>query len=213
MMGGDFAPESTIRGAVQARQELPDEVELLLIGDQDRFHEIVIREGYDIHGLTCIHTDQYMGMGENPVKAFSGKPRSSMGLGLKMLKSKEIDGFASAGNTGAMLMGASRIITAIPGVIRPCITASIPNESDTYTIILDVGLNPDCRPDVLYQYGILGSIYADLAWNIKQPRVGLLNIGEEEEKGNLLTRASYQIMKDTKDFNFIGNIGNQVPYG
>jgi len=206
IMGGDFAPESTILGAVLARRELSDEVELLLIGDQEKFNDVIGREGYDPGGLTCIHTDQHIEMGENPVRAFSGKQNSSMRLGLKMLKSEELDGFASAGNTGAMLLGASRIVNAIPGVIRPCITASIPDENEGYTIILDVGLNPDSRPDVLYQYGILGSIYAELVYNIKNPRVGLLNIGEEEEKGNLLTRATFQIMKGTKDFNFIGNV-------
>ncbi len=206
IMGGDFAPESTILGAVLARKELPDEVEIVLIGDRNSYNEIVTRQAYDTRGLSCIHTDQYIKMGDNPVRAFSAKANSSMRIGLKMLKSCELDGFASAGNTGAMLLGASRIVTAIPGVIRPCITASIPNERDTYTIILDVGLNPDSRPDVLYQYGILGSIYAELVYNIKKPKVGLLNIGSEEEKGNLLTRATYQIMKETKDFNFIGNV-------
>ena len=206
MMGGDFAPESTIQGAVLARKELPGDIELLLVGNQGKYQEIINREGYDTKGLTCIHTSQRIEMGENPVRAFSAKANSSMRLGLKMLKNEEIDGFASAGNTGAMLLGASRIVNAIPGVIRPCITAGIPNEFDTYTIILDVGLNPDSRPDVLYQYGIMGSIYAELVYNIENPRVGLLNIGAEEEKGNLLTRATYQIMKGTKDFNFIGNI-------
>ena len=206
MMGGDFAPESTIQGAVLARKELPGDIELLLVGNQGKYQEIINREGYDTKGLTCIHTSQCIEMGENPVRAFSAKANSSMRLGLKMLKNEEIDGFASAGNTGAMLLGASRIVNAIPGVIRPCITAGIPNEFDTYTIILDVGLNPDSRPDVLYQYGIMGSIYAELVYNIENPRVGLLNIGAEEEKGNLLTRATYQIMKGTKDFNFIGNI-------
>jgi len=206
IMGGDFAPESTILGAVLARNELPDNVELVLIGDQNAYNDVVTREAYDTRGISCIHTDQFIEMGDSPVRAFSSKTNSSMRMGLKMLKNEEIDGFASAGNTGAMLLGASRIVNAIPGVIRPCITASIPNECDAYTIILDVGLNPDSRPDVLYQFGILGSIYAELVYNIKQPKVGLLNIGAEEEKGNLLTRATYQIMKETKDFNFIGNV-------
>ena len=206
IMGGDFAPESAIQGAVLARQELPVDDELVLIGDRTRYREIVEKQGYDTTGLRCVHAEQYIGMGENPVKGFSGKPESSMRIGLKMLKCEEIDGFASAGNTGAMLLGASRIVTAIPGVIRPCITASIPNEAGSCTIILDVGLNPDSRPDVLYQYGILGSLYAELVYNIKNPKVGLLNIGEEEEKGNLLARATYQIMKDSGDFEFAGNV-------
>lgn len=206
IMGGDFAPESTIQGAVLARRELPDEIELVLIGDRTRYEEIVESKGHETTGMTCVHATQYIGMGENPVKGFSGKPESSMMIGLKMLKCGEIDGFASAGNTGAMLLGASRIVTAIPGVIRPCITAGIPNETGSYTIILDVGLNPDSRPDVLYQYGILGSLYAELVYNISRPKVGLLNIGEEEEKGNLLARATYQMMKESEDFEFAGNV-------
>ena len=123
-----------------------------------------------------------------------------------MLKKGELDGFASAGNTGAVLVGSMQIINSIPGVIRPCIAASVPNDLGNPTILLDVGLNPDSRPDVLYQYAIFGSIYAELVYGIQNPRVGLLNIGQEGEKGNLLTKATYQAMKDTKDFNFIGNV-------
>ncbi|MFC2098882.1 phosphate--acyl-ACP acyltransferase, partial [Bacteroidota bacterium] len=99
-----------------------------------------------------------------------------------------------------------QIINSIPGVIRPCLAIPIPNDRGNPTILLDIGLNPDARPDVLYQYGIFGSIYAELVHGIDDPKVGLLNIGKEEEKGNLLTRATYQAMKDTKEFNFIGNV-------
>jgi glycerol-3-phosphate acyltransferase PlsX len=129
-----------------------------------------------------------------------------MAMGLRMLKRGELDGFASVGNTGAMLVGAMQIVNSIPGVIRPALAIPIPNDVGPPTILLDIGLNPDSRPDVLYQYGILGSLYAELVFGITNPKVGLLNIGREEEKGNLLTRATYQAMKDTKDFNFIGNV-------
>ena len=145
-------------------------------------------------------------MDEYPAKAFTQKPSASIPLGFSMLKAGKIDGFASAGNTGAMLVGAIQLVKAVPGVIRPCITAGIPKNTGHPTILLDVGINPDCKPDVLYQYAILGSLYAELVYNIENPKVALFNIGTEEEKGNLLTKATYQAMKGTTDFNFIGNI-------
>ena len=125
----------------------------------------------------------------------------------------KLDGFASAGNTGAMLVGAMHVVKSVPGIIRPCITASVPRMSDTPTLLIDVGINPDTKPDVLYQYAVLGSLYAKYVYNINEPRVGLLNIGEEEEKGNLQTKAAYSAMKGTKDFNFTGNIEANEIFG
>jgi glycerol-3-phosphate acyltransferase PlsX len=145
-------------------------------------------------------------MEDHPAKVFTDKPNSGIAMGLRMLKQGKLDGFASIGNTGAMLVGSMQIVNSIPGVIRPSLAIPIPNDYGTPTILLDIGLNPDSRPDVLYQYGILGSLYAELVHGISNPKVGLLNIGKEEEKGNLITRATYQAMKGTKDFNFIGNV-------
>jgi glycerol-3-phosphate acyltransferase PlsX len=145
-------------------------------------------------------------MGEHPTKAFSQKPNSSISVGFKLLKEKQIDAFASAGNTGAMLVGSMFTVKAIPGVIRPCITSILPKENGGFGIVLDVGTNADCKPDVLYQFGILGSICAKEVYKIDNPKVGLLNIGEEAEKGNLVTQAAHALMKDSKDFNFIGNV-------
>ena len=213
IMGGDFAPEATLSGAVLARKDLPEETELVLFGDQDRIQDIATRERYDLSGFTVFHTPHSIEMSDHPAKVFSHKPDSGIARGLRMLKSGELDGFASAGNTGAMLVGAMQIVNSIPGVIRPCLAGSIPNDRGTPTILLDIGLNPDSRPDVLYQYAIFGSIYAELVHGIKNPKVGLLNIGKEEEKGNLLTKATYQAMKETKDFNFIGNVEGNDFFG
>jgi glycerol-3-phosphate acyltransferase PlsX len=150
-------------------------------------------------------------MGDHPAKSFAKKQNSSIAVGFHMLHKGKIDGFASAGNTGAMLVGAMYTIKQIPGVIRPSISTVLPKENGKNAILLDVGINPDCRPDVLYQYAILGSIYAEFVYKIKNPRIGLLNIGSEEEKGNLLTKATHELMKGTDDFNFIGNIeGNEI---
>lgn len=213
IMGGDFAPEATLSGAVLARKDLPEETELVLFGDQDSIQEMATRGRYDLSGFTVFHTPHSIEMSDHPAKVFSHKPDSGIARGLRMLKSGELDGFASAGNTGAMLVGAMQIVNSIPGVIRPCLAGSIPNDRGTPTILLDIGLNPDSRPDVLYQYAIFGSIYAELVHGIKNPKVGLLNIGKEEEKGNLLTKATYQAMKETKDFNFIGNVEGNDFFG
>ncbi len=206
IMGGDYAPEATLLGAVLARKDLTDETELVLFGDQGVINDIATRERYDLSGFNVLHTPHSIEMNDNPARAFSEKPESGIVKGLRMLKAGKLDGFASAGNTGAMLVGAMQIINSIPGVIRPCLAASIPNDRGKPTILLDIGLNPDARPDVLYQYGIFGSIYAELVHGMQNPKVGLLNIGKEEEKGNLLTKATYQAMKNTKEFNFIGNV-------
>jgi glycerol-3-phosphate acyltransferase PlsX len=206
IMGGDYAPVATLLGAVLARKELPDDIELVLFGDQRTIEDAMTREGYDPSGFAVFHTSQCISMGDHPVRVFSDKPDSSIAVGLRMLRQGELDGFASVGNTGAMLVGAMQIVNSIPGVIRPSLAIPIPNDQGKPTILLDIGLNPDSRPDVLYQYGILGSLYAELVHGISNPKVGLLNIGKEEDKGNLLTRATYQAMKGTKDFNFIGNV-------
>jgi glycerol-3-phosphate acyltransferase PlsX len=210
IMGGDYAPQATLYGAFLARKDLSDDTELVLYGDRSVIEETAAREKYDLSGFTVFHTPHSIEMGENPVRVFSEKPESGIAVGLKHLKSGETDGFASAGNTGAMLVGAMKIVNSLPGVIRPCLATAIPNDRGNPTIVLDIGLNPDARPDVLYQYGIFGSCYAELVYGIKEPRVGLLNMGKEEGKGNLLTRAAYEAMKNTREFNFIGNVeGNE----
>lgn len=210
VFGGDYAPEAIVRGAILAANELPEDVQLVLIGQEQVIKDICKSENVDAKQFSIVHTDECIQMGEHPAKAFSQKKQSSIVIGFHLLLKGEIDGFASAGNTGAMLVGAMQVVKSVPGVIRPSISASVPRISGPPAILLDVGLNPDCKPDVLYQYAILGSLYAKHVNDIKSPRVGLLNIGAEEEKGNLLTKSTYQGMKDTTDFNFIGNIeGNE----
>ena len=145
IMGGDFAPEATLLGAVLARKDLPEETELVLLGDRKSIDEIATRERYDLSGFTILHTPHFIEMKDHPAKAFSEKPESGIVVGLRMLKAGELDGFASAGNTGAMLVGAMQIINSIPGVIRPCLAGPIPNDRGNPTILLDIGLNPDAR--------------------------------------------------------------------
>jgi glycerol-3-phosphate acyltransferase PlsX len=152
-------------------------------------------------------------MGDSPTKGFQTKPDSSIVKGFEWLKAGKIDAFSSAGNSGAMMVGSVHAINTIPGVIRPSSAVLIPKVNGGNTVILDVGTNPDAKADVLYQYGLLGSCYAEYVFGIKNPKVGLLNIGEEDKKGNLLVQATFQLMKDSTDFNFIGNVEGRDLFG
>jgi glycerol-3-phosphate acyltransferase PlsX len=211
VMGGDFAPEATVAGAVLAQKVLAKDAKIVLIGFQDKIEELLIKHGADMSWFEIVHATDVIEMGDHPSKAFTQKPNSSISVGFQLLQAGNIDGFASAGSTGAMMVGAMYTVKSIPGVIRPTITSPIPKTNGKSSVLLDVGLNSDCKPEVLYQYGILGSLYSEFVCNIDKPKVGLLNIGSEPEKGNILTKATYQLMADTKDFNFVGNIeGNEI---
>lgn len=211
ILGGDFAPINCLEGLIMAAEELPAGVTVVLIGDSEAAKSYLQSKNADISKFEFVHTTENIEMGEHPTKAFTQKPNSSISIGYKLLKENQIDAFASAGNTGAMLVGAMFTVKAIPGVIRPCITSILPKEKGGFGIILDVGTNADCKPDVLYQFGVLGSICAKEVYHIENPKVGLLNIGEEPEKGNLVAQSAHALMKDSKDFNFIGNVeGKEV---
>jgi len=206
IMGGDFAPEATVLGAIEAQKELSDDIRLVLIGDKSKVEEILKREAIDASLFDLINASEVIEMQEHPAKAYRKKQDSSIAIGFNMLQKNEIQAFASAGNSGAMLVGSMYSIRPVPGIIRPSITSVLPKDNGGVGVILDVGINADCKPDVLYQFGILGSLYAENVFGIKNPKVGLLNIGEEEGKGNLLSQAAYQVMKGSKDFNFVGNV-------
>ncbi len=211
IMGGDFAPKNCLDGAIMALDFLPSNVKMVLIGDSETAKSYLKEKGISEEMFEFVHTTEVIEMGEHPTKALAQKPQSSISVGFKLLKENTIQCFASAGNTGAMLVGSMFSVKAVPGVIRPCITSVLPKINGGFGIILDVGTNADCKPDVLYQFAILGSIYAKEVYKIDNPKVGLLNIGEEPEKGNLVTQAAHVMMKDTKDFNFVGNIeGSEV---
>ncbi|MFO7613951.1 MAG: phosphate--acyl-ACP acyltransferase [Bacteroidales bacterium] len=206
IMGGDFAPDATISGACKALTEISPNDRIVMIGPEQ-----VIREGLKKIGCNSDHFDivdapDVIGMSEHPTRAIMQKPNSGIAIGFHLLKHGKIDAFASAGNSGAMVVGSIYSVNTIQGIIRPCTSVIIPKENGSLGILLDVGTIPDPKPDVMYQFGILGSIYAHYIYKIENPRVALLNLGHEEEKGSLLCQSSYQLMKDTKDFNFIGNI-------
>lgn len=206
VMGGDYAPKSTIQGAMLAQDELATSDRLVLIGDKDLILSTLTKENANPENFDIVHASEVITMGEHPLQAFKKKPDSSISVGFNLLNSDQIDTFSSAGNSGAILIGSIYKLNAIPGIIRPCIAAILPKENGGISILLDVGANPDPKPDVLYQFAVLGSLYGEYVHGIVKPRVGLLNIGEEEEKGNLLSQTAYQMMKGSNDFYFIGNV-------
>lgn len=206
VMGGDFAPEQTVLGAIEARNQLPDSFELVLIGNKNLILPLLKKGNADESLFKIVHCTEVIGMAEHPTKAIQQKPDSSISKGFQLLKEGSIDSFASAGNTGAMLVGSMFSVKAIPGILRPAIASLLPKENGGWGLILDVGVNADCKPEILQQFGVLGSIYAQSILNIPLPRVALLSIGEEEEKGNLLVKEAHQLLKNTIDINFIGNV-------
>jgi glycerol-3-phosphate acyltransferase PlsX len=206
IMGGDYAPKATVLGAIEAYKVLSADQKLVLIGDKEAALSVLQENNFSPDHFEFVHTTEVIGMGEHPTKAIVQKPNSSIAVGFKMLKENAIQAFSSAGNTGAMLVGSMFSVKTIPGVIRPAMTAIVPKLKGGLGIILDVGANADCKPDVLVQFGVLGSLLAESIYGIENPRVALMNIGEEEEKGNLLSLATYPLMRDSKLFNFVGNI-------
>lgn len=205
IMGGDFAPEAAVLGAILAYKEIPQS-KLVLIGDKDVAVKILQENNFSPDNFEFVHTTEVIGMGEHPTKAVIQKPNSSISVGYNLLKEGQIDAFSSAGNTGAMLVGAMFSVKTIPGISRPAITTIVPKLKGGLGILLDVGANSDCKPDNLLQFGVIGSLFAELIYGINNPRVGLINIGEEEEKGNILCLAAYPLMKETNLFNFVGNV-------
>lgn len=206
VMGGDFAPKATLEGAILTQRTLAKNDQIVLIGKQELIRDELVAMDANPEDFTIVNASEVIGMGDSPTKALIQKPDSSIAVGFRMMKSGEIDAFASAGSSGAMLVGAIYSVNTIQGIVRPTTTAIIPKVNGGFNILLDVGTNPDVKPEALYQFAILGAMYAEYVHNISNPKVGLLNIGEEEKKGSLLAQSTYQLMKNTEDFNFAGNI-------
>ena len=209
-MGGDFAPEVTIEGAVAALKLIDKDSRIVLYGDEKRMRELLAKHNCSAENFDIVPTTEVIEMGDHPAKAFIAKADSSITVGFKHLSEGKIDGFASAGSTGAMMVGSMQVIKPIEGVIRPVLATLIPTISPTKGIqrgiLMDVGLNVDAKPEVLAQYGLLGSIYAKSVLGLENPRVALLNIGEEEGKGNAQAKATYDLMKADGRYNFVGNV-------
>jgi len=210
VMGGDYAPGAILEGAFDALRYLSPDEKIFLIGDETAIRDWAKKEGKNLSAFSIVPSGEVIEMGEHPARSFSQKSNSSIAVGYRLLKSGGLDGFASAGNTGAMLVGASYTVNVIPGVFRPALAIALPAAGGGRSVLLDVGLNPDCKPDVLLQYAKLGSLYAKYVLEIENPTVGLLNIGEEETKGTVAVRGAYELMKDNPSVNFAGNIEGNV---
>ncbi len=206
MMGGDYAPLEAVKGIAAYLTGQINTINLVLIGDKDQIEPLLAQHCIPAKNIKIVHAEQVIGMHEHPTKALKEKKQSSIAIGFQLLASGETDAFISAGNTGAMLVGALFSIKVLPGVIRPTISSIIPKADGGSGLLLDVGLNADCKPEHLNQFAIMGSVYAQLILGIDNPKVGLINVGEEEGKGNLLAKATYPLLKENKHINFIGNI-------
>lgn len=205
-MGGDFAPKAIIEGAILASDSLPSDAEIILIGNEKVIREHLSQLEGNKSRIQIVHADEVITMAEHPTKAFSQKPNSSISIGFQLLKQKEVDAFCSAGNTGAMLVGSMFSIKTIEGILRPGIAGFMPQESGRFSIIIDVGANADCKPEMLAQFAVIGSLYAKYIYGIESPKVGLMNLGAEEEKGTILTLAAHQLIKQIDSINFVGNL-------
>ncbi|MEP7079414.1 MAG: phosphate acyltransferase PlsX [Ginsengibacter sp.] len=205
MMGGDFAPLEAVKGVKNFIDSGQTEVNLVLIGDQSLLEPLLVQFEIEMNYVTIVHASQVIEMKDHPAKSLKEKPQSSISIGFQLLAREEVDAFISAGNTGAMMVGALYSIKAIPGVSRPAIGAYIPNESGNLSLLIDVGLNADCKPENLSQFAVLGSLFCEYILGYHHPRVAMVNIGTEETKGNLLSQAAYPLLKNNSFINFIGN--------
>lgn len=206
IMGGDYAPLEAVKGVRSYFENNSNSnVTLTLIGDTQAVSPYLPwLEPYK-HRYHFVPATQVIDMHEHPTKAFKEKPDSSIAIGFGMLGHKKIDAFISAGNTGAMLVGAMYSVKQIDGLSRPTIASFVPRQDGRFNLLLDVGINADCKPEHLVQFAQLGSIYLEKVMGVQQPRVSLLNIGEEEGKGNLLAQATYPLLKEDSKINFVGN--------
>jgi phosphate acyltransferase len=206
MMGGDFAPLEAVKGVAAFLPTSPSNISLTLIGDKEKIEALLKEHSVPENNIHIVHAEQVIEMQEHPTKALKEKQKSSIAIGFHLLATGKIDAFISAGNTGAMMVGALFSIKALEGVHRPTIGAYIPRENGTLGLLLDAGINADCKPENLNQFAILGSLFAEHILGIEKPKVGLVNIGEEEGKGNILAQATYPLLKENNLINFIGNI-------
>ena len=211
-MGGDYAPLEAVKGASLAAASLAG-VELVLFGSKTAIEEVCNSEGIDINQFEIVDTPDVIEMAEHPVKALVSKPNSSIAQGFLQLAHHKIDAFLSAGNTGAMLVGSIQYLKLVDGCDRPCLTAAIPRVNNYPGLLLDVGANADCKPEHLEKFALLGNLMYSMMYKVDQPKIGLLNIGEESEKGNLLTKATHVLLSQTQGINFVGNVEGRDIFG
>jgi glycerol-3-phosphate acyltransferase PlsX len=208
-MGGDFAPVSLVLGAIDAAKERGENLGVILVGKEKEINELLFSEKCSLPNLTVVNANEVISMNDAPAEVYKSKPDSSLNVALDLQKNGKADALISAGNTGAVLLHSTLKLGRLKGVGRPTIGALMPSKQG-FTLIFDVGATVDCRANHLKEYGVMGSIYASYILNIKNPRVGLLSVGEEKSKGNEVTLEAYKLLESSK-LNFIGNVeGNDI---
>ncbi len=211
-MGGDNAPGEIVKGAVQAVQAEKD-IKVFLVGRQDAVNAELAKYTYDKEKIEVVNAEEVIEMAEPPVNAIRKKKQSSLVVGMNMIKHQEADAIVTAGSTGATLVGGQVLVGRIKGIERPPLAPLVPTEKGV-SLLIDCGANVDARPSHLVQFAQIGSIYMENIVGIKNPRVAILNIGAEEEKGNQLVKETFPLLKECPDINFIGSIeAREIPHG
>lgn len=211
-MGGDLAPAEPVKGAVDAVQNR-DDIQVILVGQEDVVRQELAKYTYPADRIQVVHAEEVIETAEPPVNAIRKKKQSSIVVGMNMVKQKEADAFVSAGSSGAVLVGGQVIVGRIKGIERPPLAPLIPTEKGV-SLLIDCGANVDARASHLVQFAKIGSIYMENVMGIKNPRVAIVNIGAEEEKGNALVKETFPLLKECKDINFVGSIeAREIPHG
>lgn len=211
-MGGDHAPGEMVKGAIDA-VNMRDDIKVILVGQEDVIKEEIGKYQYPEDKIGIVHAEEVIETAEPPVNAIRKKKNSSIVVGMNMVKNKEADAFVSAGSSGAVLVGGQVIVGRIRGIERPPLAPIIPTESGV-SLLIDCGANVDARPSHLVQFAKMGSIYMEHVVGIKNPRVAIVNIGAEEDKGNALVKETFPLLKACTDINFVGSIeAREIPHG
>ncbi|MGL5903118.1 MAG: phosphate acyltransferase PlsX, partial [Cetobacterium sp.] len=203
-MGGDFAPLEPVKGAVEALAEIKD-ITVILVGQKEKIENELKKYTYDKNRIEIVDAREIIEMHDDPMVAVRSKKDSSMNRALELVKSGTADASVSSGNTGALISASQLKLRRVKGVLRPAITTIFPSKNRDI-VLMDVGANADCRAEFINQFATMGALYYEEMFNIKNPKVGLLNIGTEDGKGNEITRESFNLLKENKNINFIGSI-------
>jgi len=203
-MGGDFAPEECIKAVLAEANQENCEFHFFIFGEESKLSGY--SEEFSHPNISPVYTGESIGMGEHGTKSVASKKDSSINVGMHYLSTDKIDAFLGAGNTGAMMVSALYNVKTIDGIERPALSSVLPKEDGTTGVLLDVGANSDLKPETLAKFAVLGSEFSKAVYDIEDPKVGLVNIGEEEEKGNLFTKSAFPHLKAQKGINFIGNV-------
>ncbi len=211
-MGGDNAPHEIVKGAIEAIQKR-DDIHVILTGKEDVINKELAGYTYNKEQISVVHAEEIIETAEPPVMAIRRKKDSSIVVGMKLVKDGEADAFVSAGSSGAVLVGGQLLVGKIKGVERPPLAPLIPTEKG-FSLLIDCGANVDARPSHLVQFAKMGSIYMEHVMGVKKPKVAIVNIGAEEEKGNALVKETFPLLKECQDINFIGSIeAREIPHG